>query len=97
MPEFVKHENFFSRLADAKERANDLFTNALYCVRQALEEEDVKTRVHYSNLAMIDLQASLRYLGYVTDVEKRADEILEQAKREKEGKRKGKDENLGDC
>lgn len=84
MPEFVKHENFFSRLSTAKKCATDLLNDALYCVRQAIDEEDEKTRVHYCEIAMIDLQTSLRYQGYVTDVEKRADEVIEQIRQENE-------------
>lgn len=86
---YVKHENSYSRKRGAVKRAYETLNTALDRLRHALDAENPEIFAQYCEWAIDDIDLSLHYRGYTTKEEKRADEVLEAARKERERKRHG--------
>lgn len=83
---YVKHDNYSSRQSYAKQLSVDLIHDAIVDLNRALQESIPERRAVFCERALLGLESSLRYQGYTTPGEKKADEAIEELRKKQEAK-----------
>lgn len=81
---YVKHDNFFSRQSYAKQLSVDLINDVIVDLNRALQASSPERRAEFCDRALLCLESSLRYQGYTTPGEKKADEAIEELRKKQE-------------